>query len=190
MGIPCRVDTLWIFVTAAGLALVIGLFSLVVGVKLDRWRSAPESKAGRQSTARVAVMLALVIGGAAFGTAFLQLGGVWIAVGAVVIVGGVVSGIVVGRTGRKLPPLPPPSDVGHHEGLSYFWHCWLPQKFLDAGRAVAMAVVAPPAAVVLVVFEKWLGAALFAAGAIVSWSVLLFLKSSNVPQRGPCARPE
>ncbi len=181
------------FVTVAATGLVIVLLTLVLGVRLERWgdEAGIERKGRRISTARSTVMLVLLFGGASFGTGFLILGGAWIALGAVLIVGGFVSGVVVAKTGPERPAPPPPSaDIVRHEGLAYLWRCRLPQQLRDNGRAVGMAVVAPPGAVVLLVFGRWLPAALSAGLGAVSWIVLVRVKPESVPRRGPCARAE
>lgn len=195
-GVPgVSVDAIYIGLTVVGFGAFVALFSVLVGVELERWRDVHgverPTRWRRTSGARTAVGMVLVIMGASVGTGIALAGGVWIAVGAVVVIGTLVGGIVVLRTGRTLPEPAPPADLpAHHEGLAYFWHCRLPAHMLDNGRVVSTAVVCPPGAVVLLVLGKWWGAIVFGALGAFAWWALWKAPIKSVPTRGPCLRAE
>ncbi len=129
-------EAVYIALTVLGTGAFIALFSVIVGARMDNWMDVHgverPKRHRRVSTARATVGMLLVIMGGSVGTVGLLLGGAWIAVGAVVILGSLVGGIAILKTGETRPLPPVPADLpARYAGFAYFWHCALPRFMIS-----------------------------------------------------------
>ena len=181
------------FLAIFGPATAIYLFSIGTGIVMDRWaRSAGLDSGGKHiAPGRLAVAMACIIYGAALGTFVATLHLALLALTVPIAIGGLIAGILLLKGDEETPPPPPREHAGpRHAGFAYFWHCWIPLRVHDFGRAALGALLAPFVVLVAVILQNWVLAGIFGALGAVSWVVIVTVKPKSVPRRGPCACAE
>ena len=176
------------------LAPVVGiyLFSLAVGVAMERWAQGAGLDSGpRVSSSRLAAGLACIILPGGLGAYLATLHVLLLALVVPVAVGGLVAGILIIKRGKAPPGRPPREHAGPpHAGPAYFWYCWVPLRVHDFGRAMIAALISPVGAVVMLALGNWVGVAVFTAFTVFAWALMLKVEPRSTPRRGPCLRAE
>jgi hypothetical protein len=173
-----------------GAAALIYVFSLVVGLSVDRWgQSVGIEQKQRKSDARLAAGMACVIFAPALGAYAATFHLVLLALAVPIGIAGLVAGILILKGGEDVPPQREVSQGPPHAGFAYLWHCWLPLRLHDYTRPTLTALMAPVAAVVLLVLGKWLMGAALAATGVVGLILLVRVKPRSTP-RGRCLRAQ
>jgi hypothetical protein len=171
-----------------GTAAAIYVFSLVVGLSIDRWgQSVGIEQKERKSGGRLALGMACVIFAPALGAYVATFHLVLLALTIPIAIAGLVAGILILKGGENVPPQREVSEGPPHAGFAYLWHCWLPLRLHDYTRPMLTALTLPPLTVLMLVIGRWWIAAALGAISVFGWILMLRAKPRSTP-RGRCLR--